>query len=59
MLFMSFQVGDHRELFGVATAAGVALVTMASLVVVLHTQYGLERLEFLVLFVSLATNKWA
>uniref|UniRef100_A0A0A9RFY6 Uncharacterized protein n=1 Tax=Arundo donax TaxID=35708 RepID=A0A0A9RFY6_ARUDO len=56
---MSLQVGNDRELLGVATAAGVALVTVASLVVVLHTQDCLERLELLVLFVPLATHKWA
>jgi len=59
MLLMSLQVSNHRKLFSVATAAGVSLVTMASLVVILHTQDCLERLELLVLFVPLATHKWA
>jgi hypothetical protein len=59
VLLMSLQVGNDRELLGVATAAGVALVTMASLVMVLHTQYCFERLELLVLFVPFATHKWA
>jgi len=59
MLLVCLEVGHDRELLCVAPAAGVALLTVAPLVVILYAQDRLEGLEVLVQLVPLATYKWA